>query len=401
MEQYELTMQGAIQVEIVSTIPLPFTPATDTGRLVYTTDTGGVYVGTASEWKRVDTARQHSSGTSYPTNTYAGMLFFKTDTMDWWIRNATNTAWVRLMTQTYPPLDSRDGGTFAATYLGGLLRTQIGAELRNVGNTIELITPAGGGSYTVLSSITVPYVASAGNATYLNGVSAANYLPQITVYLRTGTYSPYQYYSSGSAGMCYANYNDYYNYGNYDNSGGSCFPRGSKILLESKEWINIENIKEGDRVIGLDGKSNMVIKPYKTVLGNRVMLSFEDNSLLWSSEHLLWGKYEFDEYWVTSDYNQYAREKYINTYIDGVLYPYVGLTKRVPIIQLFQINYAHIDGWKLQTPKIRREYGPETEVYSMVVDGSHSYIVNGYVACGWVNDTDFDYSNIKWNGLQI
>jgi hypothetical protein len=38
---------------------------------------------------------------------------------------------------------------------------------------------------------------------------------------------------------------------------------------------------------------------------------------------------------------------------------------------------------------------PETQLYNLVVGGSHTYHVDGYAVTGWPNEDDFDYD--LWN----
>lgn len=180
---------------------------------------------------------------------------------------------------------------------------------------------------------------------------------------------------------------------------GSCFVAGSSILMADKSFKNIEDIKVGDKVIGIDGKVNTVLAPYSVRLGSkRSIISFEDDSLFLSAEHLMWVRGHAGEYWGTNDFHQYLREKG-EYHIDGQVFKYDGLTRRQPYILSGDDEYAHVDGWKRQKTKVRREFGDDTMVYSMAVDGSHTYIVNGYVATGFVDDTDYDYSKIQWRGL--
>jgi hypothetical protein len=37
------------------------------------------------------------------------------------------------------------------------------------------------------------------------------------------------------------------------------------------------------------------------------------------------------------------------------------------------------------------EMAPETQLYNLVVGGSHTYCVDGYAVTGWPNEDDFDY----------
>jgi hypothetical protein len=176
---------------------------------------------------------------------------------------------------------------------------------------------------------------------------------------------------------------------------GSCFLAGTLVLMANRTWKAIEEIKAGDKVIGIDGNANTVLAPYSIKLGNqRSIVKFCDDSLFWSAEHLMWVKSpEGVEYWGTHDYNQYLREKGVYE-IEGQVYDYKGLTKKEPLIVTNGYRYGHLSGWLARQVVVDRSFDESTLVYSMAVDGSHSYIVNGYFATGFVDDTDFDYTNV-------
>lgn len=182
---------------------------------------------------------------------------------------------------------------------------------------------------------------------------------------------------------------------------GSCFIAGTLILMADLSWKKIEDIVIGEQIIGLNNMINTVLQPYKAVVGNRrSMMTFQDKSIYWSSEHAFWIKHNGEEYFGTHDYNQYMREK--NDIIpmdDGSEFIYAGLEKRHPIVITTDVEYAYMDGWKKRTAIIDRSFPQCTAVYSLIVDGSHSYIANGYVVSGFAHDSDFDYGNVQWDGL--
>lgn len=170
--------------------------------------------------------------------------------------------------------------------------------------------------------------------------------------------------------------------------------------MDDLSWKPIEEIRVGEKVIGLNNMINTVLHPYKAVLGNRrSMMTFPDKSVVWSSEHAFWIKDGEDEYFGTHDYNQYLREKNMVIKMDGADFTYSGLIKRAPVVITKNMNYAYLDGWKNQIAIVDRSFSEDTPVYSLIVTGSHSYIANGYVVSGFAQDDDFDYSQIHWNGL--
>ena len=44
---------------------------------------------------------------------------------------------------------------------------------------------------------------------------------------------------------------------------------------------------------------------------------------------------------------------------------------------------------------------PETQLYSFVLSGSHTYFVEGYAVTGWARDDDFDYDTWESTGKKL
>ncbi len=178
--------------------------------------------------------------------------------------------------------------------------------------------------------------------------------------------------------------------------GGTCLLAGTLILMSDKTWKPIETITAGESVYGIGG-INKVIGIQKTHLGNRRALwTFNDRSIFFSGEHLFWVKKKDNEFFGVADMTQHIREK------DVELFPqFKGLTINRDVICIDRpVQFATIDGWKLDEPIIAREYGSCTPLYELVLAGSHTMIANGYVTGGNAHDDDFDYDSVHWNGLK-
>jgi hypothetical protein len=187
---------------------------------------------------------------------------------------------------------------------------------------------------------------------------------------------------------------------NCDGSG-SCFIAGTLVLMEDGTWKEIQEVKVGERVFGLNG-INTVEALWETTVGKRrTVWTFPEKDIYFSGEHLFWIKNPSDiEGFGTHDYTQYLLEKRHHFYkVDGKDVKYVGVSKGDPYIITEPVEYAHITGFVKNYALIVREFGEETELYNLVVDGSHTFIANGYVVGGEVRDDDFDYSNKTWNGI--
>jgi hypothetical protein len=160
----------------------------------------------------------------------------------------------------------------------------------------------------------------------------------------------------------------------------------------------IELVEIGERVVGLGG-INTVIGLARPKLRERGLYGFKDTGAFFSSEHCFWIETpEGEEYWGTHDFNAYIKEKrYFQYRLNGNIMRY-GYYKKDPYVITEAIKYATIEGWKKnKVVNFRKEHDPNTQLYQLLTDGSHSIVVNGYFVAGEANDDDFDY-NKKYMG---
>jgi hypothetical protein len=160
--------------------------------------------------------------------------------------------------------------------------------------------------------------------------------------------------------------------------------------MADRTWRNIEDVQIGDMVMGVHGPVQ-VVDLDKPLLGDRKMMTFGDGSLAWSEEHMLWAR-DFDqsEWWWCANPDQWRFEVSV-----GHL---SGLRDNYSMFVGDGYEYAHIDGWRAQTVNVDANYGPDTQLYLPVTEGS-PIIVNGYVVGARVNEFGFDYRTIAWSGL--
>lgn len=177
------------------------------------------------------------------------------------------------------------------------------------------------------------------------------------------------------------------------NGGCSCFTAGSLVLLEDGTTIPIENVKIGDRVVGLGG-ANTVLSLIRTTLGDRSLMGFQDTGAFFSSEHCFWIKDVYgEEYWGTHDFNMYMKERrYASFIVNGVAWKY-GFSRKDPLVIAEEVHYATDKGWqKNKAVPFHSQHRPDIMLYQLVTDGSHSFFVNGYLVAGEAYDKDFDFT---------
>jgi hypothetical protein len=70
-----------------------------------------------------------------------------------------------------------------------------------------------------------------------------------------------------------------------------------------------------------------------------------------------------------------------------------GLKKGRTQVMTLGLNLKTVEGSRvLETLEIY-DLPPETQLYNLVVNGSHTYYVEGYAVTGWPREDDFDYEN--------
>ena len=172
------------------------------------------------------------------------------------------------------------------------------------------------------------------------------------------------------------------------NCACSCFPAGSLVLMADGTEKPIEQVLPGDMVMGPTGPVRIegVDRP---VLGNRVLMTMDDGSLSWSDEHLLWARrHGGREGWWGANPARWRFEQ-ATGHVGGLF------DDRTIMEGWFDMEFAHIDGWKSSSVQPVANADPYLQLYLPYTNGS-PIIVNGYMVGARVNEFGFNYSNIRW-----
>ena len=176
---------------------------------------------------------------------------------------------------------------------------------------------------------------------------------------------------------------------------GSCFLPDAQVLMADFTYRNIVDVKVGDLMWSVNGPTPCV-KEYETTLGDREMVTFDDESSLFSSEHLHWTKTKESTWWWSWNYNHWKREVDL-----GIT---VGLEDNVSIKNHSDKSdhmFAHINGWKRVVPMAikKPEYTPDLKLYLSETGNGEPIVVNGYLVAGATNGFKFDYAKIDWDKI--
>jgi hypothetical protein len=156
----------------------------------------------------------------------------------------------------------------------------------------------------------------------------------------------------------------------------------------------VETVAVGDSVRGAFGETNAVTGLHRPFLGAGAIANI-------NNEH----KTTTHHPHVADDKKIYCIEPHIiNAFTYGkshkVIIDNVGNTERRVMYGLHPSRILKLEvGVELQTLSGARrvdtietiKMSPFTQVYHLAVDGSHTFMVDGYAVTGWPREDDFDY----------
>jgi hypothetical protein len=179
-----------------------------------------------------------------------------------------------------------------------------------------------------------------------------------------------------------------------------CFLEGAIVQMADGSQKTIETVVVGDLLLGAFGEVNPVLALHRPLLGSAHM-----NRI--NGEHSTTAHHPH----VSADRKFYCSEPSVvetTTYghehdvIDGsgntvkrMLY---GLKKgRVQHMQVGVILKT-VEGSRPVVTLETYDLPPETQLYNLVMGGSHTYHVDGYAVTGWPREDDWDYDT--WTAMQ-
>ena len=173
---------------------------------------------------------------------------------------------------------------------------------------------------------------------------------------------------------------------------GPCFLAGSLVMLADGSSRPIEDIKVGDFVLGAFGEMNTVLALHRPLLGSFTLVRINDEHTT-TSHHPHIG---VNKAFYAADPAGLAQ-----TY--GKEHDVIDATGAVVKLMLHGLKEGRVQqmvvGVELQTSGGAKVVSnidpvvmpPETQLYNLVINGSHTYHVDGYAVTGWPREDDFDY----------
>jgi len=174
---------------------------------------------------------------------------------------------------------------------------------------------------------------------------------------------------------------------------GGCFVAGAKVSMSDRSLKSIEDVKVGDRVIGAFGEINTVLALHRPILGFGRMINI-NNEHKTTSHHPHIGA---DKSILAVDCELvpntfYGKDhKVINAKGVTEIRTMVGLNSKCFQPLVVGKSLQTVSGPKPITTIETVSMSPFTQLYHLVVSGSHSFCVDGYAVLGWADETDFNY----------
>ncbi len=178
---------------------------------------------------------------------------------------------------------------------------------------------------------------------------------------------------------------------------GPCFLAGSLVQMADGSVKPIEEVKVGDSVWGAFGEINVVLALHRPLLGSTAMCRI-NNKHSTTSHHPH----------ISADKGFYCvHPQVVETATYGREHPVLNGEGQVESRFLHGLRTGRVQplvvGTELKTVEGSRpvvhldlyDLPADTQLYNLVVGGSHTYHVDGYAVTGWPREDDFDYDAWK------
>ena len=186
--------------------------------------------------------------------------------------------------------------------------------------------------------------------------------------------------------------------------GGSylptCFLIGSPVVMADGTIKMIEDITIGEWVRGAFGEHNQVLALDRPMLGNRHMYNINgEHQTTGEHNHLtesgLFGCVSLAE---SQNEKLWTHQEVITD--QGVEEWFFSGIQDTSLITQFELGnrLKTTDGYKSLDSMEPLTLAPETQLYNLVLSGSHTYYVQGYCVTGFGHDYDFDYRTWQSKG---
>jgi hypothetical protein len=165
------------------------------------------------------------------------------------------------------------------------------------------------------------------------------------------------------------------------------------VLLADGSSIPIEDVQVGAQLQGAFGEINTVLALHRPLLGDNTMSRINDEHSTSSHHpHIGPNKQFFAVKPHVAIEKTYGRAHEVIDATGVIVERFLDGLAPARILPLS----CGAELLKVEGPTIVRrletfEMAPDTQLYNLVMSGSHTYFVDGYCVTGWPSEKDFDY----------
>jgi len=177
-------------------------------------------------------------------------------------------------------------------------------------------------------------------------------------------------------------------------SGCCCFVADSIVAMADGTLRRLADVRVGEFVLGRLGEANEVLALNRPLLGGRKLFIINCDHYT-TDEHTHWGLNGPQA--ISLENHEKERNKYHNIILaDGSRadWQFTGLDREIAMLVKGNLLVG-IEGTSRAVKSIvRADRAEDFQLYNLVLGGSHTYFVDGYLVAGWPREDDFDYD--RW-----
>ncbi len=172
-----------------------------------------------------------------------------------------------------------------------------------------------------------------------------------------------------------------------------CFLAGSLVQMADGSVKPIEEILVGDLVLGAYGEINEVLALHRPTLGSAQMCRINgEHSSTSHHPHVSVDRGFYCMHPSVVETTTYGREhEVINAAGEKELRMLHGLAAGRVRELITGVELKVVSGGRIVESLELYDLPADTQLYNLVVGGSHTYHVDGYAVTGWPREDDFDY----------
>jgi hypothetical protein len=171
-----------------------------------------------------------------------------------------------------------------------------------------------------------------------------------------------------------------------------CFLAGSLVAMADGSQKPIEEVQVGDAVLGAFGEINYVLALHRPLMGAATMIRINDEHSSTAHHPHIGADRRFYSADVSALAGTYGQtHEVFNAAGEKEMRFLSGLKAGRVVLYEMGMALKTAEGSRALASLETYSMPADTQLYNLVVSGSHTYHVDGYAVTGWPSEEDFDY----------